>query len=225
MRPLTFLALLLAACNGPDVDTDTGNDTDDDTGTETGTDIDTETTGSLNVYAYSSSACASSETVLAGTPASEDGHWTAVGLSPDEDMNVTRVSISLFNGTSEASNTACDASLASTVDLYVTDGSAPPNNATPDDTIAVPTENVPGNERILNLATNLDVASNETLWVTLKMTATTGASTCVRTCNDNTHDDDNFWSNASEQPYAWSAFPSIGLSGTTQFFSAHGEAL
>ena len=212
--PLLLLSLTLA-CNGGD---DSGADTDTDSDTDADTFVNP---GDLEFASYDIGACSSSDAVVRGTTGAEDGHWSAARITPGQDMQVNEVRVHLYHAPGEA---PLNCNAATTVAIWVTDASEPPADATPDDTISVPEGSVGENERVLRLVTDLEVAADESVFVAIQMIATSSEATCVRTCSDASGADDNFWSNAADEPFDWATFTDIGID-STQFMSLHGEAL
>ncbi len=221
MRVLSLFALplFIVACNGDDTDdtNDTGSGTD-------GTEVEgTSVTGSdVAFYSYDTTACSDADTVLRGEADTEDGHWSAARITPSQDMSLEQVRIHLFHDPLDTL-LDCEATLPTSVHVYVTSDSAPPADSAPDLVLSVPTAEVNETERVIILPADLELSAGDNVFVAIQVISTSTSATCLRTCPES-GGSRNFWSNADARPYSWSAFSDIGLTDTTQFFSIHGTA-
>lgn len=215
--PLFVLPFFVAACSGSDTDDDTsGTDGTNGEGTsETGEDV--------AFYSYDTTTCGDADTVLRGEETTEDGHWSAARITPDQDMALEQVRVHLFHDPLD-SLLDCEASLATTVHVYVSSNSTPPSDAEPDLVLTVPSAQVDETERVITLPAQLDLSAGDNVFVAIQVISTSTSATCLRTCPES-GGSRNFWSNADSRPFSWSAFSDIGLADTTQFFSLHGTAL
>ncbi len=213
---LIVLPLIIVACNGDDTD-DTGSDTDG-----TGVEGTSATGDDLAFYSYSTTGCANADTVLRGEADTEDGHWSAARITPSQDMSLEQVRIHLFHDPLDTL-LDCEATLPTSVNVYVTSDSEPPADSEPDLVLSVPTAEVNETERVITLPAQLELNAGDNVFVAIQVISTSTSATCLRTCPES-GGSWNFWSNADARPYSWSAFSDIGLADTTQFFSIHGTA-
>lgn len=193
---------LLVACNGGDTDPDTDSDSDPDPADE------------IVFRAYDDAACAESDTVVRGEATLEDDHWAATRFSPGA-LNLTRVAVVLLHDPSDV-DLDCNAGLEREVQVWLTDGGAPPATPNPDRTLTIAEESVGSTVRVAELAIDppLEVGANQDVYVSVQMRATSTAATCVRTCTAGVDSDDNFWSNAADTPYSWTSYSDLpGLDG------------
>ena len=231
IRLLLFLALgmvfALGACSeseGDDDDATAGDDDDatagDDDDTTAGDDDDT-TAGDDD----DSSGTAGDLLVnfpdpckqwIAVMPLSgEEGQLAAARLTPPHwPFDVDKVVYQLLHGDQEGVH--CNAEYPHRVELFTAEGPAPA--VTPGDVLVVVTgeDEVQGTERIVvvDLDPPITIEQDEDLFVAVELTGNYPDVGCLSMCTDGaTHDDRNWWSNATEAPYSWAELSSYGVMG------------
>ncbi|MFH1130575.1 MAG: hypothetical protein V1754_04525 [Pseudomonadota bacterium] len=146
--------------------------------------------------------------VLAPDP-SEIGHLAAVRLTPFYyPFTVASVSYSL-NGSSGTCNTG----VAHRVEVFVDTTVTPNANPTIAETINVPagTSAPLSREVKLPLTTPIKLQKGEHIFIAVEMAGDiTGLNICLVACASAGPVDRNYWSNATQAPYAWATMASRG---------------
>jgi hypothetical protein len=140
----------------------------------------------------------------------EHGHWyAAVFVPPAHPFTVTNIEYPLNN-----SDEGCDASTEHLVQVYtVTDTTVPPADPTVihELTVAEPASADPSVLVTQTLPTPVVLTAGQNIVVAVEMRELGADGVCVVSCFPGEHDDQVYWSNAADPPYAWTTLVSFEL--------------
>ncbi len=145
----------------------------------------------------------------------EEGQLAAARLTPPHwPFSVDKVVYQLLHG--DQDGVQCNAEYPHRLELFTAEGPAPA--AEPADVLVMVTEedDVQGTERIVVVEIDppITIEQDEDLFVAVELTGNYPEVGCLSMCTDGvTHDDRNYWSNATEAPYSWAELSGYGVMG------------
>lgn len=225
------LGLMASGCTEESDDDSAGGDDDatagDDDDTTAGDDDDTTAGDDDDVTADDDDSSDPSSDLLTNFPdpckqwtavmplSGEEGQLAASRLTPPHwPFAVDKVVYQLLHG--EQDGVQCNAEHPHRVELFTAVGPAPA--AEPADVLVVVTEEdeVPGTERlvVMDFDPPITIEQGEDLFVAVELTGNYPDVGCLSMCTDGvTHDDRNYWSNATAAPYSWAELSGYGVMG------------
>ena len=147
--------------------------------------------------------------------AGEEGQLAAARLTPTSwPYDVEKVVYQLLHG--ETEGVECNAGRSHRVEIFAAVGPTPPTS--PVDALVAVTEEaeVQDTERlvVVDLEPPLTLEQGEDLFVAVELTGIYPDVGCLSMCVDGpTHDDRNWWSNATGEPYSWAELSGYGVQG------------
>lgn len=212
-RLLPALLVGLLACNGEaPTDPDDTEDLDVDSG-----DIDTDEgwTPDENTLIQGDPECPAGSTNSIVPSAEEVGYRAAVRLTPPSwPYQVTALRAVLAHDL----GAGCDASMAHTLEAFVSSDLAPPATWAPDASVTLGAEEVDEADgvRIADglLETPLVLGDGEHLFVAVRIEESDDGRTCTTICSTaEAEADRNYWSNAADGELPWPTMSSFGVNG------------